>query len=415
MKYILILSTLLLASTALANNGADFPPDEVVTRAIEEHPQVQAALARADAARQNAVALRAGPYEFAVNGSYNRRNIDREGQYDEYDATLERPIRLPGKASLDRKAGDFGIAASDYRVADVRHRTTLLVSDLWLDWLSAEAEVKIALAAVGNLSSALQGVERQVALQDAAVADADRARAALATAQVELEQSSARAEIAKSRLTVQFPSLALPQEAPVLPVPVLPMQSLEGLRDVVMVQNHEVPGAQAEADRQSTLSARANKDRIPDPTIGLRLFSERGGAERGIGVVTSIPFGGRYRSGLAGQAEAEARAASAELIAARFTAQEAATSDYVEASNNWRAWQSSQAARSSSESAAFRLQEGYRLGGVDLTDLLYAERQAQDAARAESAARAAALRSITRLRIDAHDLWPDGHDKGKQQ
>lgn len=414
MKYILILTTLFLSSTALANNGADFPPEEAVARAIEEHPQVQAALARTDAARQIAAALRAGPYEFAVSGSYSRRSIDREGQYDEYDATLERPIRLPGKASLDRKAGDFGIAASDHRAADVRHRTTLQLSDLWLDWLAAEAEVKIAMAAVSNLSSALQGVERQVAVQDAAVADADRARAALATAQVELEQARARAEIARSRLAVQFPSLPLPVNAPDLPEPVLPVQGLEGLRDVVIGQNHGVPGAQAEADRQATLAARANKDRIPDPTIGLRLFSERGGAERGVGVVASIPFGGKYRSALAGQAEAEARAGSAELIAARFTAQETATSDFVEASNNWRAWQSSQAARASSESAAYRLREGYRLGGIDLTDLLYAERQAQDAARAESAARAAALRSIARLRIDAHDLWPYKHDGGSK-
>ena len=52
MKNILILSTLLLSSTALANSGADFPPDEAVARAIEEHPQVQAALARTDAARR---------------------------------------------------------------------------------------------------------------------------------------------------------------------------------------------------------------------------------------------------------------------------------------------------------------------------------------------------------------------------
>ena len=300
MRNILILSTLLLSGAALAKSAADFPPDEAVALAIEDHPQVQAALARADAARQNARALRVGAYEFTVSGSYDRRRIDREGQYDEYDAALERPIRLPGKASLDRKAGDFGIAASDYRAADVRHRITLLVSDLWLDWLAAEAEVKIAEAAVSNLSSALQGVERQVAVQDAAVADYDRATAARATAQVELAKGRARAEIAKSRLAVQFPSLPLPVVAPDLPEPVLPAHGLEGLRDLVTVQNHEVHGAQAEADRQSTLAARANKDRIPDPTIGLRLFSERGGAERGAGVVASIPLGGRHRSALAG-------------------------------------------------------------------------------------------------------------------
>jgi outer membrane protein TolC len=414
MKCFLILPALLASSIASASGNRGLPPDEAIERAIEDHPLVQSALARRDAARETARGLRAGPHEFSVSGSYVERRIDRDGTYSEYDATLERGIRLPGKAALDRKVGELGMAAAEYRVADTRHRAALLFNELWWDWLTAQADVKAAEAAVANLSSALSAVERRVTLQDAAPVDADQARAALATARLSLEQRQARAAIARSRIEVQFPSLPLPVEAPELPEPELPPTGLGLLRDQVLVQNHSMPGAQAEADRQSALALRAQKDRIADPTVGLRLFSERGGAERGIGVVASIPIGGKARAAIAGQAAADARAAAADFAAARYTAQETAATDYAEASKRWTAWQRSIEARSSSEKAAQRLRQGYRLGGVDLADLLYAERQAQEALNAETAARADALRAFSRLRIDAHELWPNGHQSGVQ-
>lgn len=414
MKTIMVSIALVLSAPAFAQDAPALPPSEAAERAVDEHPLVQAALARGDVAREAATSLRAGPHEFTVSGSFSERRIDREGTYNEYDATLERGIRLPGKAALDRRAGDYGIAASQYRVAETRHRTTLLLNDIWWDWLSANTEVEAAEAAVINLSAALNAVERRVALQDAALVDADQARAAVATARVALEQSQSRAEIAHARLTAQFPSLPLPVEVPVLPNPELPAPGLAALRDQVLAQDHSMPAAQAEADRLSTLAQRARKDRIADPTIGLRLFSERSGAERGVGVVASIPIGGKGRAAIAGQAEAEARAATADFAAARFSAQELAATDFADADRKWNAWQRSLVARSSSEQAAYRLRQGYRLGGVELADLLYAERQAQEAVKGEAAARSDALRAISRLRINAHDLWSAGHQAGTQ-
>lgn len=412
MKNLLLLSTLLASGAAFANEGPQMPPEEAVERAVGEHPLVQAALARGDAARQIAKGLRAGPHEFTVSGSYAQRRIVQEGKYSEYDATLERGIRLPGKAALDRKAGEFGISAADIRIAETRHRAVLMLSDIWWDWLAASAEVKADSAAIANLSAALNAVERRVALQDAALVDADQARSALASARVALEQSQSRAEVARSRLQVQFPSLPLPAEAPELSGPMQPPSGLEMLRDQALTQDHGMPGAQADADRLRTLAERARRDRIADPTVGLRLFSERGGAERGVGVVASIPIGGKGRAAVAGQVEAEARAATADYAAARFTAQETAATDYAQAGNSWSAWQRSLDARTSSEKAAYRLRQGYRLGGVELADLLYAERQAQEALKAETTARADALRAFSRLRINAHDLWSAGHQSG---
>jgi len=42
---------------------------------------------------------------------------------------------------------------------------------------------------------------------------------------------------------------------------------------------------------------------------------------------------------------------------------------------------------------------------MDLSDLLLAERQTHDAFRAEAIARTEALRAITQIRIDSHNLW----------
>lgn len=244
--------------------------------------------------------------------------------------------------------------------------------------------------------------------------DADQARAALATARVSFEQSQSRAEIARARLMAQFPSLPLPSGPPEMPDPELPARGLTALRDQALLQDHAMPAAQADAGRLTTLAERARKDRIADPTVGLRIFSERSGAERGVGVVASIPIGGRGRAAIAGQAEAEARAAMADYAAARYTAQETAATDFADAERKWNAWQRSLTARESNEQATYRLRQGYRLGGVELSDLLYAERQAQEAVNGETVARADALRAISRLRINAHDLWSPGHQSGGQ-
>ena len=414
MKPYLILPVLLLSGAAFANDVATLLPAEAVERAVDEHPLVLASIARGDAARGAARGQRAGPYEFTVSGSYARRRIDREGEFSEYDVTLERGFRLPGKAALDRRAGEFGVSAAEFRIAAARHSAVLLLNDIWWDWLAAGAEVKANEAAIANLTTDLASAERRVALQDAAAVDADRARSALATARVALDQSLSRAQIARARLEVQFPSLAMPVEVPQLADPVMPPIMPDMLRDKALAQDHGRAIARAEADRQTILAERARRNRIADPTLGVRLFSERGGAERGIGVVASIPIGGAARSASADQANAEARAATAEFAAARFTADEAAATDFAQASNSWTAWQRSRDARTSSELATYRLRQGYRLGGIDLAELLYAERQAQDALRAETAARAEASRAISRLRINAHDLWYAGHRAGVQ-
>ena len=399
------LTSLLLLSATPAYADPGFPDEPSVQTALDSHPLVEAAKARIEVARAEERALKAGPYEFGVSGSYIRRSVTREGSYSEYDVTLSRPVRLPGKARLDARAGAFGVAAAENHWEDAKHQTALLLAELWWDWLGASGESRIDEQAVTNLDAAQESVHRRVALRDAARLEADQAEAALGAARLAAAQSQGRASLARARLKAQFPLLPLPDLADELPLPENPPTGFAIMRDQVVLRSHEIAAAEAEAKRASTLAERATKDRLPDPTLGLRLFSEREGAERGAGLVISMPIGGGHRRAQADRMGAEAAAVNAQLGAVRFDVNEMANSDLARAEASWTVWRRSRDAVAAQVAAVLKLRRGFDLGAIDLSDLLLAERQTQDAFRAEVIARTDAVRAITKLRIDSHNLW----------
>ncbi|MDD3800055.1 MAG: TolC family protein, partial [Novosphingobium sp.] len=227
---ILLLPLAFLAGPLLAEPG--LPDAAAVNTALDGHPGVLAARARADAARAEARARAKGPHEVTFSGIYTRRDIDQEGVFDEYDAQLTRPIRLPGKARLDREIGQFGVEAAENMAEDAKHQAALLLAGYWWDWLGAQAEATVDAQAVANYEKALAAVKRRVELHDAAQLDADRAEAALGAARIMAEQSAGRTRLARMRLAAQFPALPLPQDAVGIPQPVLPEGGLEPLRDL---------------------------------------------------------------------------------------------------------------------------------------------------------------------------------------
>lgn len=402
------LALLTAAPAHAASPAADapwLPPVAAVNATLAQHPGVLAAQARLAGAQAQARVLRAGPHEFNLSTSYVRRSVDRAGRFDEYDATLTRAVRLPGKAGLDRKIGDHGVAVAENLLGDARHKAALLLADSWLEWLAASAEVAIDARAVQSYAKAHAVVSRRVELRDAAPVEADQAHTAMDAAQATYARSLGRAAQARAKLAVLFPDLPLPAEPPLPADPAAMSEGLGALRDLVVARSHEVGAAEAEAARAETAAARAARDRLADPTVGVRLFSERGGEEKGAGFVASIPLGGAGRRAVADQAAAAGQAAQAELAAMRAEVRLMADSDLAGAEHGLRAWRSSVGALESALMALERLRKGYHLGGSDLVDLLFSERQADDARRAELAARVDALRALTRLRIDAHELW----------
>lgn len=393
----------------------DLPPAEQVNKALDGHPTVEAAAARVEAARAHSGMLRRGPHEVTVTGSYVRRTVDGFGGRDEFDATVMRAFRLPGKASLDREAGALEVEVAENRMEDARHQTALILSGLWYDWLTAGSQYRNDQDTVGGLEQALVALRRRVALRDASALDLDQASAALAQARAQAAASLAAREQARVTLTATFPDLPLPVEAPDLAVPGPPLQGLERMRDLVIERSHEIRAADREAQRLGVVSQRARADRIADPSFGVRLFSEQGGLEKGAGVVASMPLGGGYRRGAADQAAAEANAARLELANVQRTVAAVAEGDLSNARTRLEAWQSAQASARSALDAVHRTERGYQLGQIDLAELLYARRQANDALRYEIDARSQADRALLKLQIDSHSIWAPDEEREHSQ
>jgi len=394
-----------LAPVAATAQRADLPPEAQVIAVLDNYPSVSAAGARVGAAQAQNNMLRAGSHEVTAVGSYLRRTVDREGGYDEFDATIGRAFRLPGKAALDRQAGALGIEVAENLAEDVRHQTALTLSGLWYDWLTAGALYRNDLATVAVLDRATQAVQRRRQLRDAADLDIDLAKAAQAQARAQAAGALAMREQARALLAATFPGLTLTAEPPHLAPPGQLATPLEALSVLVVKRSHEIQAAESEAQRLGVVSRRVDADRIADPTIGVRLFSERNGMERGAGVVASIPFGGAYRRAAADQASAEANAARFDLAYVRRSVQATADADLSNARTRMAMWRSMDEAAGSAASAATRTERGEALGEIDLSEMLYARRQAHDARRNEIEARGEAVRALVKLQIDSHSIW----------
>lgn len=393
----------LLASPLRAEPG--LPPEAAVAEALDNHPSVLAARARIGTARAMARGLAVGPQEVVAQGIIQQRDVRGVGVVSEYDFQLSRSIRLPGKGALDRRAGEASVMAADNRADDVRHQTALLLAEHWWNWMGASAEARTLESAAGILAQAVTATERRLTLRDASALELDQARAAQAAARAAAMGARARARAERAALAATFPALVLPEMAPPLPEPVIPAEGIERLAELVVERSHEIGASAADRAHADALKARAARDRTPDPSVGLRTFSEQGGNERGVGLVLSMPLGGRARAAAADAAAANARSADAELAATRILVDAVAAEDAALAVGYLAAWEQARAAAEASDAAAVRQRKGHALGAVDLADRLMSERLARDAALDEVKARTAALMAITRLRVDSHTLW----------
>jgi len=412
MMYRVVFIALLSLPSAVAHaQGYGLPPTDAVERALDNYPGFAAAEARVRAAQAESDMLRAGPHEFVISGGIARRTVEREGRFSESDASLSRTIRLPHKGYLDRKAGRLGVEVAENRSADAHHYAALLLAERWYDWLLAGALVRNDEDTVTSHRKALEAMQRRLDERDAALLDVDQTQSALATAEAQLADSRAKLERARVTLAATFPDIALDAQPPTLPAPVLPTTDIKVLSELVISRSHEIVAAEREAQRRATVAGRVRADRIPDPTVGMRVFRERGGLENGVGVSLSIPLGWEHRRASAAKASAEAAAAEFDLADVRRQIKANADADLADVQTRLAAWSSANAAMQSADAAAARTERGYQMGALDLSDLLYTQRQAFEARRSEISAKAAALNAIVKLLIDSHTIWSDTHDE----
>ncbi|WP_417450619.1 TolC family protein [Kordiimonas sp.] len=400
----------ILAVAGAAGAGDTFLPNAAIaTAVIGAHPSVSAAEARLSVAAAEARGRRAGNHDFLVSSSYTRRDIRGEGTHGEWDGSISRAIRLPGKASADRKIGALGIEVAENARDDARHQVALLLKDYWFEWLGASTRTEIEQLAVEAYRRELEMAERRHSLQESALIDVEGARSALAAAEAAMLKSNALRLEAERVLRTIFPDLTVPLRAPDVPAPTVTEYSAQEWRDLILARSHELRMAEKEAEQQLALARRVRLDKVGDPALGIRVFSERGGEEQGVGLTFSVPFGPARRNADSDAQRARALAAEAEARHVRRVIEEVADRDITRAETGLNVWQQTVVAMTASEQVVARVRRAVELGERDMVELTRALAQHYDIRREEAAARIAAQDALTQLRIDSHEIWVATH------
>lgn len=402
---ILLPATVAAQVPEASSPGLFLPAGEVALPAIGRMPEVQAAMAQLARAEADARLRRVGSHETTLTMIPQRRSIQGGPTFNEWEADLSRAIRWPHKVRLDREIGAAGVEAAQLALADSYHAGARRLLALWSAWQRARATVGQQQAQVASWERDRQAIARRLELGDAARRDLVAAEAALAQARAAVLRAEAGLQTARLALHSTFPDLPLPEHG----TPGGEPPPLEGSdthwSELIVARSHEIGIAAALAQQREAEARRARAERLPDPTIGVRVLDDLGGRERAAGLIVSIPLGVRQRSASAAAAGADALQAQAELALVRRDIEHEAVTRVAQMRAALAIWtQQQQASRATSDSAD-KTDRAYALGESGLAELLVARRTALEAALAERNAAIDAIEATALVRIDAHDLW----------
>ena len=400
------------ADTALADTS--LPPQELVLKVIQGTPEVQAAQARLGRAEAEARMRQVGPHEPQLSLIPQTRRIDGDRRYREWEVDLSRGVRWPGKVRLDREIGAAGREAASLAFEDAHHAAARRLLALWSDWQRAAAATALHEAQLAAWQRERSAVARRVQLGDAAARDRITLDAAVAQAEAAVAQAQADADTAKLALSSAFPDLPLPATVHLPAAPTALDGSDTSWVELIQQRSHEIGTAAAIARKKDAEARRARADRLPDPQIGLRMVSDRGGREQAFGVTVTMPLGVSYRAAEAAAAGADAMGAEADLAMTRRDVGRDARQVVTLARARYTIWQRQQQAAAATASSADKAERGHALGELGLDEMLIARRAAQEAALAASRAEIDAIEAVTRVKVDAHAVW-HRHDPGDHE
>lgn len=383
------------------------PPEELVLRAIERTPEVLAAAAVLARAQANARLRDVGTHEATLTIVPQRHHIQGGPTFNEWEADLSRPMRWPHKARLDREIGATGVEAAQLMFADAHHAGARRLLMLWSSWQRARVVAAQQHAEAATWERDHTAISRRVELGDAARRDLIAADAALAQARAAALQADADAKVAELALRSAFPDLPLPEHVHLGDEPPTLVGSDAYWSELIVQRSHEIGVADALARQRETEAERARADRLPDPTVGIRVLDDLGGRERTVGLIVSIPIGVRQRSAHAAAVGADARAARAELTMVRRDISGRAHENVVRARAARAIWNSRHLALIAARDSTAKIERAYALGESGLAELLVGRRAELEAALAERSSAVDAIEAVARVRIDAHDLWQD--------
>ena len=400
------------AQTQFLMTAVDLPTTEQALAAIDQDPTVLQAQRAVQAATHAAAMRAAGPYEWTVGATGQRRRIDGSGtgtgNSTEWSAQIERPIRVGGKAALDRDIGEAGLRQARAELAAARQLAARVLADQWLDWLAARQSRARLQEQVGFAEASLKAVETRHKAGDASLLEVGVAQGDVAEAKRQASLAAAAEARAQASLRVRYPQLA--QVAPTLSEP-LALERTEGQwRERILAVSGKVRAAKEALRKAEATGTRARADRLPDPTVGVFTASEAFRRERVVGLSLSIPLGGTYRAQAALEAEQQAEVARAGVDRETREIEVEVATQVAEAVSSLERWRLAEQATAAAGDAARLTQRAYTLGEADLQTLLLVRRQSLDAVNAAASARADALRARYRLLIDAQLLWELGRE-----
>ena len=405
MKPCLLLLTLfgLAFSVQAAPGTPGLLPTQMVRPLLEQDPSVAAARAGLEVARQEAGLLDSSPYEWTAKLSRQRRTVQDGSAYQEWNAGIERALRLPGKASADRNIGKATIEEAQARYGEALRATAQSLLNLWLDWLAAEHARELASTNRQSASDNLSAVEKRLRAGDASKLDVSLAQAEFTEQQRVDNDTKTQAAVAWGNLHARFPGLGPEWKAWPASVPLT--QGATFWRERILAENDELKTAKAQLQKAQAEVERARADKLPDPTIGIYTASEVGGRERITGFSVSIPIPGGQRGQRAARALQFVEVMRQQVESKKRVLEAAIASAIASTEGAHTSLQLAEAGAAVMYDNARLMQRAYALGESDLQALLLARRQATAAAQSALVARVEAAKSYYRLLIEAHLIW----------
>ena len=385
------------------------PPTAQASAWIEGDASVALARHGTAAAGHAAQALAAGGHEWSLRLQAQRRQLQDGGSPSrEWQAHLERPVRINGKAGLDGQLGDVERQLARAQLGEARHESARALADLWLAELAARRREALAAHQVNLAEANLAVVQKRRRAGDAALLDEQQAQADVGESRREL--SVARTALAKARAALQSRFGAEPVAEAGLGDVDEPAWAEAAWHARVMEEADPIKVREAELQRARLAAARARADRVADPVVGVFTASEARGSERLVGLSLTLPLGGAQREQRSLQLAREGDMAESALAQMRRDVDLQARQAWADAAGSREQWRlSRETARLAGENARLA-QRAYALGEGDLQSLLLARRQAGASSLAALEAQAEALRWAARLLIDAHQVWDLEHD-----
>ena len=382
------------ASVTQAQTLEDWLPSTAqVAPVLQASPLIQSARARQEAQLQRARGLEAGSGEWAVRLNQQQRRVrDPQERFAETTLALERPLRLWGKAGMDARIAEQDREVARIGLADALHEASRTLLTQWfgalrarLDADSAERELQLA-----------RELDRQARVR---LRQGDISQLDARLAQAELQRSAAQLQ----RLYPGLPEPRWPQ-GDALPPP-LPTQPLDAALQEFLAHHHELNLLRAEARRQQQLAKRVERDRWPDPSVGLYTARERAGGEQLVGLSLAMPLSGTYRESQARAAQAEAQALAQRVqqlereLGAQFEAR------WLQLAQQQQALVALRAAAATQRLAADKSLTAYTLGEHSMTELIQNRRLANEQQLASQRLLLDGLQSRALIELDAHRLW----------